>query len=162
MLPTQSHVAGRNDARRHAGNHVKPSCAGSKLEALPTVDANSGRAQLLVLLSEARRFHATHPGSPRRPRADLSDSSDSCDSDRSVDSASSGGLEPWDYLRRHVEYFWANDGGTPAQRYSTVKTWFTTLRLWDATLSWKDVEQTNNSGNNKKAQPSQRRSASAI
>ena len=107
-------------------------------------DAHTGRERLLQLVAEARRFHAHH-ATPRRPAlpassTDTSQSSGSAEAPPQSDNAVTGGLEPWEYVRRHVEYFWDSDHGSEKARYATCKEWLTSLQLWDTSITWAQVE----------------------
>ena len=118
-------------------------------------DARTGRARLLALVTEAQRFHDARPHSARRKRShsrrtspnssmSISDSSMSPDDASLAEeyASATGGVEPWEYLRSHVSHFWDTDGGEESGRYARGKQWLTSLQLWDASLSWKQVEQT--------------------
>ena len=115
---------------------------------LAATDARSGRERLLQLVGEAQRFHDAAPASKRKTVRRTPSSS--CASSASTISAgddefaSTNGVEPWGYLTRHVEYFWKADVSPEAQRYAKCMDWLGTLQLWDATLTWKQVEPSAN------------------
>ena len=92
-----------------------------------------GLAGLRGIVTSAQRYHSQQPGSKRKPvpqsPSTLEASSDLSD------------IEPWDYVRQHIKYFWEQDAGTDLNdRYKRGKQWLTSLRLWDTTLTWKQVE----------------------
>jgi hypothetical protein len=92
-----------------------------------------GAAGLLGIVTSAQRYHSEQPGSKRKP-VPHSPSTSEASSDPSD-------IEPWEYLREHIKYFWEHDPGTDLNdRYKRGKQWLTSLRLWDTTLTWKQVE----------------------
>ena len=150
-------------SRRSSSPPSAPANASKK--PLAATDAHFGRERLLLLVAEARRFHNASPASPRKTVRRTPSSSVVSTPGGSINSAngaascmgdatsreapvdeheSTNGIEPWEYLTRHVEYFWKADVSPEAQRYAKCMDWLGTLQLWDATLTWKQVEPSAN------------------